>query len=74
MAGGVPVSLVPLLVVELLIMVVSRVDREVLGDPGGEFNLLVDLVQEQVVFLAHHAVTVGTVFAEDLETYIKSTH
>ena len=73
MVGSVPVSLVPLLIVELLIMVVGRMNREVFGDPSGEFNLLVNLVQEQIVLLTHHTVAVSTVFAEDLETYIKST-
>jgi hypothetical protein len=47
------------------------VDGEVFGDPRGQFELLVDLVQQKIVFLVHHAVTVRTVFGEDLEAYVK---
>ncbi len=43
---------------------------EVLGHPGRKLQLLVDLVQQQVVLLADHAVAVGAVAGEDLEAYI----
>jgi hypothetical protein len=55
------------LIVELLVVMMSGVDGEVLSDPGGQLDLLVDLVQQQVVLLAHVAVAVGAVLAEDLE-------
>jgi hypothetical protein len=64
---AVPVTLVPLLIVELLVVMVSGVDGEVLSDPGRQLDLLVDLVQQQVVLLAHVAVAVGAVLAEHLE-------
>ena len=67
MAYSVPVALVPLLVVVLLVVVVCGVDGEVLGNPGGEFQLLVHLVQQQVVLLEHHPVAVRAVLREDLE-------
>ena len=71
MRTGLPVSLVPLLIVVLLVVVVSGVDCEVLGHPGRQLDLLVDLVQQQVVLLAHDAVAVGAVLAEHLETCIR---
>lgn len=70
MGGRVPVALVPLLVVELLVVVVGRVDGEMLGDPSRKLQLLVDLVQQQIVLLTHHTVAVRAVFRKDLETYV----
>jgi hypothetical protein len=70
MGWRVPVAFVPLLVVELFVVVVGGVDGEVIGDPGGEFELLVDLVEQQIVLLGHHAVAVGAVLGEDLEACI----
>ena len=58
------------MIVELLIMMVSRMDSEMLGYPGREFNLLVNFIEQQIVLLAHHSVTVSAVFGENLETYI----
>lgn len=59
------VALVPLLVVVLLEVVVSGVNGEAGADESGELNLLVGLVEEQVVFLEHHAVAVSAVAGED---------
>jgi len=42
----VPVSLVPLLVVKLLVVVMGRMDGEVLGHPRRQLQLLIDLVQQ----------------------------
>lgn len=70
MGVRVPVALVPLLVVELLVVVVGRVDGEMLGDPSRKLQLLVDLVQQQIVLLTHHTVAVRAVFRKDLETYV----
>jgi hypothetical protein len=70
MGRRVPVALVPLLVVELLVVVVRRMDGEMLSHPGGKLQLLVDLVQQQIVLLTHHTVTVRAVFRKDLETYV----
>ena len=70
MVMDVSVSFVPLLIVILLVVVVSRVDSEVLGNPGRQFDLFIDFVKEQIVFFGHHAVTVGTVLGKDLKTYI----
>lgn len=67
MVGEVPVALVPLLVVKLFVVVVRGVDGEVLSHPGGQFQLLIDLVQQQIVLLAHHAVAVRAVLREHLE-------
>lgn len=64
----VPVSVVPLLIVVLLEVLVSRVDGEVLCDPGGELGLVVDLVEEQVVLFAHHGVAIAAVSGEHLES------
>ena len=63
----VPISFVPFLIVESLVVMVSGMDCEVLCNPSGKLQLLVYFVKEQVVFLCHHSVTVSTVFAEDLE-------
>jgi hypothetical protein len=63
----VPITLVPLLVVVLLVVMVGGVDREVLGHPGGQLELLVDLVQQIVVLLADHTVAVAAVAREHLE-------
>lgn len=72
MDGGVPIALVPLLIVELLVVVVGRMDGEVIGHPGRQLQLLVDLVQQQIVLLTHHAVAVRAVLSEHLEPCIKS--
>lgn len=47
-------------------------DGEVIGHPGRQLQLLVDLVQQQVVLLTHHAVTVRAVLREHLEACVKS--
>jgi len=36
--------------------------------PYGQFQLLVSLIQQGIVFLENHTVTVGTVSGEDQET------
>lgn len=68
--GSLPVALVPLLVVELLVVMMSGVNGEMLSYPGGQFELLVDLVQQQIVLLCHHTVTVSAVLGKDLEACI----
>lgn len=64
----VSVSFVPLLVVILFEVLMGWVDGEVLAHPSGELQLLVDLVEEDIVFLGDHSVAVTTVPAENLET------
>jgi hypothetical protein len=70
MASCVPVSLIPLLVIELLVVVMGWMDGEVLSNPRGQFQLFVDLVEEEIVLLADHSVAVGAVFGENLKTYM----
>jgi len=79
---NVSISFIPFLVVVLLVMVMGRVDREV-GDKslsiflGGDsmgfyaysqFQLFVGLIQQGIVLLVDHTVTVGTVSSKDQET------
>lgn len=47
-------------------------DGEVIGHPGRQLQLLVDLVQQQIVLLAHHAVAVRAVLREHLEACVRS--
>ena len=66
----VAISFIPLLVVKLLVVVVGRVDGEMISDPCGQLDLLVHLVKQQIILLSHVAVTVGAVCTEDLKAYI----
>jgi len=61
------VSVVPLLVVVLLVVVMTWVDGEHCHS-GGEFELLVSFVQEDVVFSPLHSMAVSAVSGEDLES------
>jgi len=64
---GKSVSVIPFLVVVLLEMMMGGMDGEV-ADEGSEFKLFVGLVEQDIVFLEDHTVTVGTVSSEDEET------
>jgi len=66
----VSVSFIPLLIIILLEVLVGRVDGKVFADPTGKLELFVYLVEEQVVLLGDHAVTVAAVSGEDLEAYV----
>lgn len=68
MIVNISVSLIPLLIVKLLIVMVSRMDCEVLCHPSRQLQLLVSLVQKQVILLTHHTVTVCTVLGKHLKT------
>lgn len=68
MVMNVPVSLIPLLIVILFEMLMSRVDREVLSYPGCQLKLLIDLIQKDIVFLGDHSVTVTAVSRVNLKT------
>ena len=61
------VSIVPLLIVVLFIVVMGGIYAEH-RDGRGQLELLVAFVQEEVVLPVHHAVAIGTVFGENLET------
>ena len=65
------ISVIPLLIVILFEVMVSRVDGEVLTNPCGQFKLFVHFIQEQVVFFADHSVAVGAVSGENLEAFDK---
>lgn len=67
---NIPISLIPFLEVVLLEVLVGWVDLEVLGNPGGQFELLVSLVQQIVVLLRDHTVAVAAILGENLETYV----
>lgn len=68
MVMDVPITLIPLLVVVLFVVVVGRVDCEVLGHPSRQLQLLVDLIQQIVILLTDHTMTVATVPSENLES------
>ena len=68
--GLLPISFIPLLVVVLLVELVGGVDSKVLLHPSRQFELLVDFVEQEIVLLAHHTMTVRTVLGEHLEAYI----
>lgn len=61
MIVDVSVSFIPLLIIILLEVLMCGVDCEVLADPTGKLQLFVDLVQQQVILLGDHAVTVAAV-------------
>jgi hypothetical protein len=61
------VSFIPFLIVVLLVMVMGRVDREV-GNKSSQFQLFVGLIQQGIVLLVDHTVTVTTVSSKDQET------
>ena len=63
----VSVPLIPLLVVVLLEMLMSRVDGKVLSDPSSQFQLLIDLLKQEIILLSDHTVTVSAVSGENLE-------
>ena len=52
--GDDSISFIPLLVVVLLEVLVGWVDSEALGNDGGQFELFVGLVQQDVVLLIEH--------------------
>lgn len=64
----VAITFVPLLVVELLEVVVSRVDGEGSSHQRCQFQLLVGLIEQYVVFLVDDPVTITAVAGEDEET------
>jgi len=64
---NVSVSFIPFLIVVLLVMMMGRMDREV-GDKGSQFQLFVGLIQQGIVLLVDHTVTIGTVSSKDQET------
>lgn len=66
--GDDSISFIPLLVVVLLEVLVGWVDSEALGNDGGQFELFVGLVQQDVVLLIEHTVTVSTVSGKDHES------
>jgi len=64
----IPVSFIPFLIIKLFVMMVSWVDREMVSYPSRQFQLLVHLVQQEIVLLGEHTVTVSAVFSKDLES------
>jgi hypothetical protein len=64
---NVSISFIPFLIVVLLVMVMGRVDGEV-GNKGSQFQLFVGLIQQGIVLLVDHTVTIGTVSSKDQET------
>lgn len=61
-----PVPVIPLLVIVLLEVVVGRVDAKH-SHHIRQFNLLVSLIQQSVIFFIDHAVTVTAVTGKHLE-------
>ena len=70
MIVNVSVSFIPLLIIILFEVLMCGMDGEVFSDPTGQFQLLVDLVQKQVVLFGDHSVTVAAVSGKYLEAYI----
>lgn len=70
MVVNISVSFIPFLIVILFEVLMCGMDGEVLPDPAGQLQLLVDLVQEQVVLFSDHSVTIAAISSEYLETYI----
>ena len=66
MVMNVSVSLVPLLIIILFEVLMGRVESEMLSDPAGELQLLINLVQHQVILIGDHSVTFTTVAREYL--------
>lgn len=50
-------------------MLMSWMNGKVLPDPTCQFQLFVDLVQQQIILLSDHAVTIAAVSSEYLESY-----
>jgi len=61
------VSFIPFLIVVLLVMMMGRMDGEV-GDESSQFKLFVGLIQQGIVLLVDHTVTITTISGEDQET------
>lgn len=70
MVVDVSVSFIPLLIIILLEMLMCGMDGKVFSDPAGQFQLFINLIQQQVVLFGNHTVAVAAVSGEYLETYV----
>ena len=61
MIMDVSISLVPFLIVILLEVMMSWMDGEVLTHPRCQLKLFIDFIQQQIIFLANHAMAIRTV-------------